>query len=113
MNPNHEKIWQVVSEVPRGYVLTYGETARLAGLGRAARMVSQALRAAPHGMNLPWHRIINSQGRISFPPDSEHYLRQEDRLSEDGIEIINGRINLKKYGYQAWLDKMLWQPEEP
>ncbi len=105
-----ERIWQVVADVPAGFVLTYGQTARLAGFERAARLVGQALKQAPPGMNLPWHRIINAQGRISFPEGSELYRIQTDRLIDDGIEIIKGRIDLERYGYQAWLDKMIWQP---
>ena len=60
-------VWQVVGGIPRGHVLTYGEVARLAGMGRAARRVSQAMRRAPRGMKLPWHRVINAQEKFLFP----------------------------------------------
>jgi len=101
-------VWQVVDGIPRGHVLTYGEVARLAGMSRAARRVSQAMRRAPRGMKLPWHRVINAQGRISFPPDSSGYQRQKQLLEEEGVVFLNGRIDLEKFGYQGALDHLLW-----
>ncbi|MBT8074824.1 MAG: MGMT family protein, partial [Gammaproteobacteria bacterium] len=49
----HQSVWKVVSEIPSGHVLTYGEVARLSGMPRAARRVSQAMRRAPRAMQLP------------------------------------------------------------
>ena len=54
-------VWQVVCDIPPGHVLTYGEVARLSGMPRYARRVSQAMRWAPRKMNLPWHRVINAR----------------------------------------------------
>ncbi len=87
----YRNVWKVVSEIPSGHVLTYGEVARLAGLPRAARRVSQALRRAPRGMKLPWHRVINSQGKISFPEDSSGWKRQKDKLEAEGVVFLNGK----------------------
>ena len=101
-------VWQVVAGIPRGHVLTYGEVARLAGMSRAARRVSQAMRRAPRGMNLPWHRVINAQGKISFPPDSTGYQRQKELLQSEGVVFLNGKIDLQRFGYQGALDQMLW-----
>lgn len=112
VSEHHRKIWDLVAQIPEGLVLTYGQAARLAGLGRGARLVSQALRAAPEHLNLPWHRVINAQGRISFPAGSDDYLDQQDRLCEEGVEFVNERIDLNRYGYQAWLDQMLWKPDD-
>jgi methylated-DNA-protein-cysteine methyltransferase-like protein len=101
-------VWQVVDGIPRGHVLTYGEVARLAGMSRAARRVSQAMRRAPRGMKLPWHRVINVQGRISFPQDSSGYQRQKELLEEEGVVFLKGKIDLKRFGYQGALDHLLW-----
>lgn len=101
-------VWQVVDGIPRGHVLTYGEVARLAGMSRAARRVSQAMRRAPKGMNLPWHRVVNAQGRISFPPDSHGFQRQKDLLEAEGVVFLNGKIDLERFGYQGALDQLLW-----
>ena len=101
-------VWQVVQGIPRGHVLTYGEVARLAGMSRAARRVSQAMRRAPRGMTLPWHRVVNVQGKISFPEDSPGFQRQKDLLEEEGVVFLNGKINLDKFGYKGALDHILW-----
>jgi methylated-DNA-protein-cysteine methyltransferase-like protein len=103
-----KNVWQVVESIPRGHVLTYGEVARLAGMSRAARRVGQALHRAPKGTKLPWHRVVNAQGRISFPPDSSGYQRQKGLLQEEGVVFIEGRIDLDRFGYRGALDHLLW-----
>lgn len=101
-------VWQVVGGIPRGHVLTYGEVARLAGMSRAARRVSQAMRRAPRGMKLPWHRVVNAQGKISFPAESHGYRRQKELLEGEGVIFLNGKIDLERFGYQGALDQLLW-----
>ena len=101
-------VWQVVDGIPRGHVLTYGEVARLAGMSRAARRVSLAMRRAPRGIQLPWHRVINAQGKISFPADSSGYQRQKELLEQEGVVFLKGKIDLERFGYQGALDHLLW-----
>ena len=103
-----KSVWQVVQGIPRGHVLTYGEVARLAGMSRAARRVSQAMRRAPKGVTLPWHRVVNAQGKISFPEDSAGYQEQKERLEAEGVVFIKGKIDLDRFGYQGALDHLLW-----
>ena len=103
-----KSVWQVVQGIPRGHVLTYGEVARLAGMSRWARRVSQAMRRAPRSMELPWHRVVNAQGRISFPEESDGFQRQKRRLEEEGVVFLNGKIDLEKFGYQGALDQLIW-----
>ena len=106
-------VWQVVQGIPRGCVLSYGEVARLAGTGGSARRVGQALRRAPRDMKLPWHRVVNSQGRISFPRDSNGYRQQKSRLEAEGVVFLNGKTDLQRFGYAGALDRLLWsEPEE-
>jgi methylated-DNA-protein-cysteine methyltransferase-like protein len=102
------RVWQVVCDIPPGHVLTYGEVARLSGLPQYARRVSQAMRWAPDELDLPWHRVINSQGRISLPADSEDGKLQKDLLQGEGVVFIKGRIDLERYGYQGAVDRLLW-----
>lgn len=104
----HQSVWKVVSEIPPGHVLTYGEVARLAGMPGAARRVSQALRRAPRSMSLPWHRVINAQGKISFREDSSGWQRQKDLLEGEGLVFLNGKIDLEQYGYRGAVDCLLW-----
>ena len=103
-----KSVWQVVEDIPRGHVLTYGEVARLAGMSRAARRVSQAMRRAPRSRKLPWHRVVNAAGKISFPLDSEGYRQQKKRLESEGVVFVKGRIDLERHGYKGALDHLLW-----
>jgi methylated-DNA-protein-cysteine methyltransferase-like protein len=104
----YQNIWKVVSEIPSGHVLTYGEVARLSGMPRAARRVSQALRRAPRGMALPWHRVINAQGKISFPENSSGWQQQKEKLEGEGVVFLNGKIDLDHFGYRGAVDRLLW-----
>lgn len=92
-----EKIWQVVSMIPQGKVATYGQVAELAGLPRMARAVGRTLSQLPKDTQLPWFRVINAKGMISFPVDSDTYKRQFDLLADEGISLVNGKISLKHY----------------
>lgn len=107
----HESVWQVVSDIPFGHVLTYGEVAKLSGMPKMARRVSQALRKAPDKMKLPWHRVINAQGKISFPEDSSGWHRQKSLLEDEGVLFLNGKIDLAVYGYRGAVDRLLWGQE--
>lgn len=104
----YQSVWKVVSEIPPGHVLTYGEVARLSGMPRQARRVSQALRRAPQAMKLPWHRVINAQGKISFPEDSDGWRRQKDILESEGVIFLKGKIDLQRFGYRGAVDRLLW-----
>ncbi|MFW1676197.1 MGMT family protein [Pontibacter sp. JAM-7] len=95
-----QAIWQVVSLIPSGKVATYGQLAKLAGFPGQARAVGRCLSQLPEQSQLPWHRVINAQGRISFPADSAAYREQKQRLLAEGIEIARGRISLRLYGWQ-------------
>ncbi len=101
-------VWQVVADIPAGHVLTYGEVARLSGMPRYARRVGQAMRWAPKSMSLPWHRVINAQGRISFPSSSKGYQLQKELLQDEGVAFVDGKIDLDRYGYRGAVDRLLW-----
>jgi methylated-DNA-protein-cysteine methyltransferase related protein len=87
-----EAIWAVVCAIPRGRVSTYGAVARAAGLPRRARQAGYALRIAPEGINLPWHRVLGAGGRIVFPKTSRQHAEQARRLRAEGIEVRDGRV---------------------
>ena len=94
---NH-RIWQVVALIPAGKVATYGDVARLAGLPGAARRVGAALRALPPDTRIPWHRVINAQGRISLPEGSRAQYTQRERLEAEGVVFSRGKqINLNRF----------------
>ena len=91
------RICLALAQVPPGRVVTYGELALLAGYPRAARLVGQTLRKLPQGTRLPWHRVINAQGRISLPEPAAQ--RQLERLRNEGVTPVNGRVDLAHYGW--------------
>ena len=88
-----ERIWDVVSSIPRGKVATYGSVARAAGLPGRARLVGFALRAAPEELNLPWHRVLGAGGRIVFARSSREHREQAKRLRSEGTAVQNGRVS--------------------
>jgi methylated-DNA-protein-cysteine methyltransferase-like protein len=99
--PNRQqRVWQVVASIPRGRVASYGQIAELAGLPGHARYVGYTLRTLPADSKLPWHRVINAQGRLSFPPASAQYQRQKALLEEEGLVFLNGRLALSKHRWQ-------------
>jgi methylated-DNA-protein-cysteine methyltransferase-like protein len=89
---NH-RIWQVVALIPPGKVSTYGDVAKYAGLPGGARRVGFALKNLPEDTRIPWHRVVNAQGRISLPGGSNAQSRQVKRLEAEGIEFHHGRIS--------------------
>lgn len=95
-----ERIWQVVSQIPKGKVASYGQVARLAELPGYARYVGFVMKNLPRGSKLPWHRVVNSRGTLSFDPDSTQYRRQKDLLEAEGIVFIKGRFSLNRYGWK-------------
>lgn len=95
-----EKFWQVVSLIPAGSVATYGQVAELAGLPRMARAVGRTLSQLPKDTQLPWFRVINAKGEISFPKDSPAFQRQKALLEADGIVFLNGKVPLRQYRWQ-------------
>ncbi|HEU4652562.1 MAG TPA: MGMT family protein [Steroidobacteraceae bacterium] len=106
-----DRILEAVRKIPRGKVSSYGQVAALAGLPRRARLVGTVLRTHPNMRGLPWHRVINSGGRISFPLGSEAYDRQRQRLEREGVVFVGHRIDMKRFGWPANddLDEALWR----
>ena len=94
---NH-RIWQVVALIPPGKVATYGDVARHAGLEKAARRVGRALKLLPKGSKIPWHRVLNAQGRISLPEGSASQYTQREQLEAEGIVFRgNKSVDLKRF----------------
>ena len=104
-----ERIWKAVAEIPRGEVTSYGAVARRAGLPRRARLVGHALKVAPPALKLPWHRVLNAQGRISLPANSRAYRMQKRLLEEEGVVFRHGRVDRAR-SRPLDLDALLWRP---
>ena len=89
-------IYKITGKIPCGKVATYGQIARLAGLGKNARVVGYALSALPQQTDLPWHRVINRLGKISYSPSrNDHDNLQKQLLISEGVEFSSSdSINL-------------------
>lgn len=101
-------IERVIASIPRGRVSSYGEIAQRAGLPGRARMVGRVLGESKK--ELPWHRVLRSSGQSAFPPGSRGFREQSQRLRAEGVIIVNGRVNLQRFGWQRDLDIELWGP---
>lgn len=87
-----------MQSIPKGKVATYGQIAILAGNHRAARRVSRLIHTCSKKYKLPWHRIVNIQGKISLK--NEMFEMQYELLKSEGIEFGMGyAIDLEKFGF--------------
>lgn len=99
------RILAAIRAVPRGQVAGYGEIARRAGLPGRARLVARLL-SRNDDPRLPWHRVLRSDGRIAFPPDSPEFAEQSGRLRAEGVWVENGRVRGQRPA--ATMDEQVW-----
>lgn len=89
----------IMKQIPSGKIMTYGQVAATAGSPRAARQVTRILHSMSAKYDLPWHRIVNVQGRIVLQ-DEESRLFQRKLLQDEGVEIDqDGRIDLSRFRF--------------
>ncbi|MFM7677109.1 MAG: MGMT family protein [Synechococcus sp.] len=98
-----ERVRAAVGRIPHGQVATYGQIAELIGAYGCARQVGWALRRLPLPSPVPWHRVVNAQGRISLSPSREGSdWMQRQLLLEEGIPVDGeGRLPLRRYLWKA------------
>lgn len=98
----HEEVYAVVMLVPPGFVTTYGDVGTMLGSARIARQVGWALANLPHTRtDVPWHRVINARGTVSFKGDLGRATLQETLLKNEGIAVdAEGRIALARHRYR-------------
>jgi methylated-DNA-protein-cysteine methyltransferase-like protein len=103
-----ERVYGWIRRIPRGKVATYGQIAVLAGYPRQARRVGQALGGPHMPPDVPWQRVINSQGRVSDrSPRIDRAIgaresEQEERLKREGVKFVRGKTDL---------DRFRWRPK--
>lgn len=100
MQSTFEKIYDVVRQIPYGQVATYGQVAALAGNKRWARVVGYALHVNPDPNNIPCYRVVNKEGKVSDAFAFGGGNRQEKLLQSEGVEFVNGRVDMKRYQWQ-------------
>ena len=103
----YQRIHQTVAGIPVGRVASYGLVADLAGMPGRARLVGRALRAAPSDLALPWHRVLRSDGRIAFESGGAASREQILRLSQEGVEVVDQRVDMRRFGWRPSLDELL------
>lgn len=93
-------LYLTLAQVPEGCVVSYGQLAEMAGLGRAARWVGRTLSQLPDGSNLPWHRVVASGGRLSLAAGTVSGEEQRARLRAEGVRMVNERVDIKRHGWR-------------
>ena len=93
-----ERVYEIVRQVPRGRVMTYGQIAEILGEGYTPRTVGYVMHGADTE-NVPWQRVINSQGKISPRPGGAE--KQRILLEEEGVVFVKDKVDLKKYGWKG------------
>lgn len=112
--PVYERIYAVVSQIPRGRVATYGQIAAI--VGRCTpRMVGYAMAALSHGSNVPWQRVINRQGKVSPRSGGNGSAEQRQILEVEGVIFDSqGRVNFDEAGWSGpdlpWLEQHGFNP---
>ena len=100
-NELHRQILEVIALIPYGKVATYGQIAKLAGLPKHARLVGYVLKHLDVESQIPWFRVINSQGKLSVTRINEFGQNiQQNLLESEGVYLLNHKVNLKLFGWQ-------------
>lgn len=95
-----EKIYEVVKQIPKGQVATYGQVAAIAGNRRWARVVGYALHANPDPAHIPCHRVVNKEGRVSDAFAFGGGNRQIELLEAEGVELKDGRVDMERFQWE-------------
>lgn len=94
-------VYQLVKQIPRGRVLTYGAVARILRLPGGARTAGRAMAATPSGKGIPWHRVLGARGKLLLR--EQHASLQRKLLETEGVAIVESRVDLTLH---------LWTPRK-
>ena len=93
-----KRIYEAVKRIPQGHVATYGKIAEMAGNPRMSRAVGNALHKNPDPEHIPCFRVVNSKGELAGAFAFGGGSVQKELLEADGVEVVDGKVNLEKYG---------------
>ena len=93
-------IYTIIANIPEGFVASYVQVATLAGYPQNSRLVGRLLKQMPDDSVIPWHRVVNSQGKISFPAGSDKYQEQRQKLLLEGVSFKNDKVNMRECRWQ-------------
>ena len=91
------EVLSVVEEIPEGKVASYGQIARLIGRDRNSRLVGKVLSMAEYYGDYPCHRVVNAKGELAGEYAFGGAWKQAERLMEEGVQVVDGKVDLKKY----------------
>ena len=92
-----DPVYQLVQQIPRGRVLTYGALAKALRLPGGARTAGRAMASTPSGHGIPWHRVVGERGKILIR--GPHAMLQKKLLESEGVKLIESRVQLNLH---AW-----------
>lgn len=92
-----KRIYEAVKQIPKGHVATYSQIAKMAGNPKMSRAVGNALHKNPDPNHIPCFRVVNAKGELSGSFAFGGAKVQEELLKADGVEVVNGKVDLKKY----------------
>lgn len=93
-----KRIYEAVKKIPAGKVATYGQIAELAGDKKMARAVGNALHKNPDPEHIPCFRVVNAKGELSGAFSFGGKNVQADRLTADGVTVVDGRVDMERFG---------------
>jgi len=95
------RIYEAVKRIPKGKVATYGQVAKMAGNSKMSRAVGNALHKNPDPDSIPCYRVVNSKGELAGAFAFGGDKVQAKLLMADGIEVIDNKVDLKKFGMEV------------
>ena len=98
-NFEKQKVYDLLTTIPHGCVVTYGRLAEMLGNPRLARAVGNALHHNPDGDRYPCYKVVNGKGELSYAYAFGGIEAQKSRLEAEGIAVVDGKVDLGRYGY--------------
>jgi methylated-DNA-protein-cysteine methyltransferase-like protein len=96
-----KKVMQQINKIPAGRVATYKQIAELAGKPQGSRAVAWILHSCSTSYKLPWHRVINSKGKISFEMGTHNFRKQKKNLENEGVVLAgDGQLSLNQFQWK-------------
>lgn len=97
-----KKVYEIVSRIPKGKVISYGKIASFLGNPRQGRIVGWAMHSSPNG--IPWHRVVMKNGKLPFQETQEGYLNQYNLLLKEGISFSKDKtVDMEKHEWKIEL----------
>ena len=93
-----KRIYEAVKQIPKGHVATYGQVAAMAGNPKMSRAVGNALHKNPDPENIPCFRVVNAKGELAEAFAFGGEGKQAKLLEEDGVVVVDGKVDLDVYG---------------